>query len=151
MSCVIQGQILQMHKVTNATGTSPHKSAQGSCSIPKARGIQDRRQNSHRRVPEPTVRDSKQSLQIHPKPYHPAPWQPLSIWQGELFHPSMSRADETCKCHSVHPGRDGHAGHGISCPFQISRLATLVTDPAPPWKAKQEFSTNQKQATRQGC
>lgn len=29
-------------------------------------------------------------------------------------------------------------------------LATLVTGPAPPWKARQEFSANQKQATRQG-
>lgn len=43
-----------------------------------------------------------------------------------LLHPSMSWAVQTCKCHPVHPGRDGHAGQGISCPFRISRCW-------PPW------------------
>lgn len=48
-------------------GTSQHNSAQRSRSIPKARGIQERWQTSHRRVPEHAGRGSKQSLQIHPK------------------------------------------------------------------------------------
>lgn len=48
-------------------GTSQHNLAQGSRSIPKVRGIQERWQNSHRRVPEPTGPNSKQSLHIHPK------------------------------------------------------------------------------------